>query len=46
LRLRRAPEGRFCRAAAPVIVDLTEPAVLAFLNGDTVIHWAQKTLGL
>jgi hypothetical protein len=23
-----------------------EPAILAFLNSDTVIHWAQKTLGL
>lgn len=23
-----------------------EPLVLGFLNGDTVIHWAEKTLGL
>jgi hypothetical protein len=26
--------------------DKIEPAILAFLNSDTVIHWAQKTLGL
>jgi hypothetical protein len=24
----------------------TEPAVLAFLNSDTVVHWAEKVLGL
>ena len=28
-------------SAAPV-----EPAVLAFLNSDTVVHWAEKVLGL
>jgi len=23
-----------------------EPAVLGFLNSDTVVHWAEKVLGL
>ena len=26
--------------------DAVEPAIIAFLNGDTVIRWAEVTLGL